>query len=202
MIESSKNDQLTFSGFPPSDHMNCPKCNYALNGLPAEHACPECGFTYDAASRIWYIRPPRFVIVILSLAVGIPLLFSIQQLTKLTLTDGRFPLGLSLFTLALYGIMAVFFIWMIRRNRRSPTLLGMSPAGLFARTESGKFRLTPWHDIRSVRPMRMRLLGFHGVNVEFTSGRKARLGTPFTQNEARDFVESAQARLNPMEDGA
>ena len=25
----------------------CPACRYSLRGLPARHACPECGFRYD-----------------------------------------------------------------------------------------------------------------------------------------------------------
>lgn len=191
-----------FTGFPPSGHMRCPRCAYSLRGLPAEHACPECGFTYDADSRIWYIRPPRFVIVFLSLVVGIPFLVSTIRLTILTLADGRFPLGLSLFTLTFYGITAGLFVWIIRRGRRNPMLLGMNPAGMFARTQSGNFRLMPWQDIRDVSAQRMRLLAFHRIRIEFTNGRTARMGTPFTQNEANDFVEAARARLSPMEDGA
>lgn len=182
--------------------MNCPQCNYPLNGLPAEHACPECGLKYDADSRVWYIRPPRFVIVFLSLAVGIPFLFSMFRITEITLRDRQFPLALCLLALALYGLMAGFFVWMIRRSRRSPTLLGIGPVGILGRTESGKFRLTPWQDIRKVSSMPMRLLAFHGVRIELASGRKARLATPFTRNESHEFVHAAQARLPPMEDGA
>lgn len=30
----------------------CPRCDYALRGLPVDHACPECGFAVD---RRWLV---------------------------------------------------------------------------------------------------------------------------------------------------
>lgn len=35
----------------------CPACRYSLRGLPADSACPECGFAYDADT--FYIRHSR-----------------------------------------------------------------------------------------------------------------------------------------------
>jgi len=29
----------------------CPRCDYSLRGLPADHACRECGLGYDEASE-------------------------------------------------------------------------------------------------------------------------------------------------------
>lgn len=31
----------------------CPACGYSLEGLPTEHACPECGQAYDRRSRVF-----------------------------------------------------------------------------------------------------------------------------------------------------
>lgn len=33
----------------------CPVCRYDLKGLPANHNCPECGFTYDDTMQIWWV---------------------------------------------------------------------------------------------------------------------------------------------------
>jgi len=30
----------------------CPRCEYALEGLPAEHQCPECGYRYGAGTYV------------------------------------------------------------------------------------------------------------------------------------------------------
>ncbi len=31
-----------------NDHLLCLSCGYSLKGLPSRHACPECGWAYDA----------------------------------------------------------------------------------------------------------------------------------------------------------
>jgi len=38
-----------------ADCLLCPKCTYALQGLPDEHRCPECGLNYnhDVIRRVW-----------------------------------------------------------------------------------------------------------------------------------------------------
>ena len=35
----------------------CVECGYSLRGLPARHACPECGLEYDEHSECWRRRP-------------------------------------------------------------------------------------------------------------------------------------------------
>lgn len=37
----------------------CPKCDYDLTGLPEEHVCPECGFSYDSYSTSIRLRARR-----------------------------------------------------------------------------------------------------------------------------------------------
>jgi rubrerythrin len=46
----------------PAWGLNCPKCRYLLDGLPA-HRCPECGTAFNVAdlTGTWtHLRPPRF----------------------------------------------------------------------------------------------------------------------------------------------
>lgn len=47
---------ITALGGQNSGPLQCPKCGYALIGLPPEHACPECGQAYDPHIRVIQLR--------------------------------------------------------------------------------------------------------------------------------------------------
>ncbi len=87
--ESSAPDDLSdradfgFEGFAPNGTDRCPHCDHILIGLPAEHRCTECGFSFDRHTLVW--RPQRYrnwfikpttvyaavLIIICGLAIGI-----------------------------------------------------------------------------------------------------------------------------------
>jgi uncharacterized protein (DUF983 family) len=48
----------------------CPRCLFSLRGLPANHACPECGLRYDEQSLHARVRNPLHVLIV----AGVPLL--------------------------------------------------------------------------------------------------------------------------------
>ena len=39
----------------------CPVCSYSLRGLPSTYRCPECGWPYDAQTRIWRPLKPKAI---------------------------------------------------------------------------------------------------------------------------------------------
>ena len=39
----------------------CPICGYNLRGLPSKYSCPECGWPYDAQTRIWRPQKPKAI---------------------------------------------------------------------------------------------------------------------------------------------
>lgn len=46
---------------------NCPKCDYALAGLPDQYRCPECGIDYDReAVAFWDRRRLAMAVLILN----------------------------------------------------------------------------------------------------------------------------------------
>jgi len=47
---------------PPFDR--CPRCDYSLRGLPANHACPECGLRYDEACVVFAVVNPKQLVVV------------------------------------------------------------------------------------------------------------------------------------------
>ena len=77
-------EQTLFAGFPPSGSTLCPRCDYDLQGLPAAHVCPECGFEYDSNTRVWRDvswrrRINRCLSIVLSVLALLLFLFSIYQ---------------------------------------------------------------------------------------------------------------------------
>lgn len=66
----------------------CLKCDYDLTGLPDEHTCPECGFTYDSenvAVDLRY-RPSGLLIRIAIFAMAaLPLCFFFGSLENVVL---------------------------------------------------------------------------------------------------------------------
>ena len=42
----------------------CARCGYSLRGLPAEHACPECGLRFDAQCELYRVANPEKVLVV------------------------------------------------------------------------------------------------------------------------------------------
>ena len=49
----------------------CPLCSYKLQGLPAEHKCPECGLDYDPTTRVWFFRREPSVLSAILSVIGV-----------------------------------------------------------------------------------------------------------------------------------
>jgi len=54
MIDQPATPDPVAEDLEPGLLANCPRCAYALRGLPAKHRCPECGLEVD---RRWQIIP-------------------------------------------------------------------------------------------------------------------------------------------------
>lgn len=68
---------------PPFER--CPRCRYALRGLPANHACPECGLRYDERSEGLRIANAKQALrnsLVICLS-GLPLLFQLTNINNL-----------------------------------------------------------------------------------------------------------------------
>jgi len=129
-----------FAGFPPSGSTLCPKCDYDLQGLPASHACPECGFEYDSYTRVW--RDVRWKqrlkrgVNIVFFGLGLLLLFgSLQQFWA-----GSAGLGVMLFFQAAFGGIVVTVL-------NPPHTIAVTPAGILRRRPLWPLRCTPWAKI-------------------------------------------------------
>ncbi len=121
----------------------CLRCNYALDGLPQEHACPECGLRYGAGDAVWRDRRPRRIWFV---ALGV---FALYVLTFYAL-DARFGSGSAPWVRHLLMALGLTVFLLLAPSPSSlPTLrrgrfIALTADGIVARLSSPTVRLLPW----------------------------------------------------------
>ena len=103
--------------------MNCPMCDYPLTGLPATYACPECGFEYDAETRVLASRLPKWF-GHAHLTVTAVLLLLVIPMVGTEFSDWRWPV---LFFVIPYMTMPLTVLHTYFRRRRYPDILVVGP---------------------------------------------------------------------------
>ena len=106
----------------------CPECNYDLRGLPADYACPECGFTYDADTVVFaslggFRRNGLAWFVLFALQIGVMSIGSAMMQPFLGRTGWYLTAIMVLYDLRQYPRRSAFAV--LRRK----TLLYQSPFG-------------------------------------------------------------------------
>ncbi|HPF41693.1 MAG TPA: hypothetical protein P5081_16335 [Phycisphaerae bacterium] len=151
MTMNAADTSSLFSGFPPRDLADCPYCGYTLTGLPAESACPECGFRYDSDTRVWIAKPERlpervFVYYFrISIVSAIALLVAMLTMTFL----GRVHWYWTSFTLLCIFIQFTSTFRM-RRERNERPLLVVAPQGIRYRDQRFRVHDYDYADIREI----------------------------------------------------
>lgn len=122
----------------------CPRCDYSLEGLPAAHACPECGLRYDEHSFVHVERRGRGV------AVGFAVWISLFQLGKEVI---RFQKGAGSFDWSALAIaVGVWALcgWYIVRTRRGALRIAVLPEGILLHAPPRRPQLVRWSLIDAV----------------------------------------------------
>ncbi len=126
----------------------CPRCDYSLHGLPANHTCPECGLRYDERSLLFRCRPDYRVLLNLGgVVLGSMVLW--RELSGI-IRDGAVRTSWSgLFVLA-FSVALVFmgqYIWRLFRHGR---FLAVVPGGMLFRWDRPAMEWVPWSNISRV----------------------------------------------------
>ncbi len=185
----------------------CVKCAYSLKGLPAEHACPECGLRYDG--HVWVYRPgppPLWrlgLFVVHRLWVFGGAIFAVQWLTSFAVP--RF------WILAALGSLVVAAAWLSAKwigEYREGLCIALLPDGILVKgslvmvqpidhigalvPDHANGRFIPWSSITRAS------LGttFDGALLDVESGDTPLRVQGFfaTGAEMRQFVEEVEAR--------
>lgn len=151
---------------PPTDAREfdllqaCPCCDYPLRGLPEEHACPECGVSFDCAWKLYGPKPGsplrwrrrlEVVCALLLLAQGLGLLgvwilrgtMSVSVLVQV-LTLIALPLGVLLLRHALVAL-------------GDPIIVGVGPRGISVLRGRRTLLRCPWDKYVDARYNTLRL---------------------------------------------
>ncbi len=168
----------------PEPLTTCPKCTYALTGLPSAHRCPECGFEFDEYSWAWLApakKWPRFHFVILIMLWLANFMWCTRLFYQWT-SVSSYPVFI-LFSMLLMAIGILVFIFKLFLLNHHPMLV-VTEQGLTVRKDFRPLlsrlptRTYAWSSIISFKNGSGLLRSYMWVNVNsgywFQIGRYAR----------------------------
>ncbi len=166
----------------------CPLCNYSLTGLPDQHKCPECGFSYDkrmevltAALRTQVSWLVAWTLVFLGLAAFFAYRGGLASIPTIT------------YALILFNPLYGFYIW--RKRKQNKILLWQDGLQMIRRSKPGPVYL--WQDIRVAEQS---FVGGHAVLHMRDGDKIALFGRKFFGSHGRtaDFVKRINDRLSEL----
>lgn len=125
----------------------CVRCGYSLRGLPANHACPECGLRFDERCALYRVTNPRQLMVfwLLIFGGGWVALKHLPHVANLGGASAWEMIG------ALAGVVWIVCVpialWFIVRSYRRGFEVAITSDGLIVRLPGFSDDLTPWRDI-------------------------------------------------------
>lgn len=134
---------------PPFDR--CPRCDYPLRGLPANHACPECGLRYDRTCARFAVESKWHAVGPVLLTVGFVLFFVAQLLQVLTSGfHDPFDVAFGLGGLALSAALVWYVRHFLQRARKG-YLVAVLVDGLLLRLPGTSDQFIPWDRIECAK---------------------------------------------------
>ncbi len=139
---------------PPSTPIfkRCVRCDYSLRGLPANHACPECGLRFDEACGLYRPSNPKaaFFLILCMSGSSVGMIRGLRYWGAWATTT---------WAQKLWAIMGVFWFifmaimaWFLYRVYRRGQLVAVTTDGLIVRLVGFSEDLVPWTEIAEATP--------------------------------------------------
>lgn len=176
---------------------SCPRCGYSLQGLPADHACPECGLRYDSHSTVYRHLHPAAVFGMMGGGVawtwGWVNLFHAYHVVP---RPWRIVI-LAFWTL--FGIATILGARYCYRLYKRGLLVAVLPDGLYVRLQRLDGEFIPWSNIARAAANK----GVKSVALFIRDSRTVRdvTGVFRSPAEVERFANQVNARTRPT-DGA
>jgi predicted RNA-binding Zn-ribbon protein involved in translation (DUF1610 family) len=128
----------------------CVRCGYSLRGLPANHACPECGLRFDERCTLYRVTNPRQLMVfwLMIFGGGWVALKHLPHVANLGAASAWEMIG------ALAGVAWIVCVpialWFIVRSYRRGFEVAITTDGLIVHLPGFSDDLIPWRDIGGV----------------------------------------------------
>jgi predicted RNA-binding Zn-ribbon protein involved in translation (DUF1610 family) len=125
----------------------CVRCGYSLRGLPANHACPECGLRFDERCALYRVTNPRQLMVfwLMIFGGGWVALKHLPHIANLGNASAWDIVG------ALAGLVWIICVpiavWFFVRHYRRGFEVAITSDGLIVRLPGFSDELIPWRDI-------------------------------------------------------
>jgi predicted RNA-binding Zn-ribbon protein involved in translation (DUF1610 family) len=125
----------------------CVRCGYSLRGLPANHACPECGLRFDERCALYRVTNPRQLMVfwLMIFGGGWVALKHLPHIANLGNASAWDIVG------ALAGLVWIICVpiavWFFVRHYRRGFEVAITSDGLIVRLPGFSDALIPWRDI-------------------------------------------------------
>jgi len=162
-----------------------------LQGLPEEHACPECGLRYDGESEVYkHTNPKALFAGLLGFVGGTGGMFN---LVRTYASAGPFWRVCIMLCWVIYFGAAVWLARYAYRLYRSGPLLAVLPDGLFIRLRRINGDWIKWENVSRAALNRAR----KGATLIFRDGRPVMdiNGVFASTSDAQRFVSQVASRL-------
>ncbi|HPF41692.1 MAG TPA: hypothetical protein P5081_16340 [Phycisphaerae bacterium] len=172
-------------------------CDYHLEGLSRQCACPECGFRYDTHTRLWLADPTLHQRASIAFAVALLVVVVLTQVVTAGLAI-TIPTAVAILVLLLVIALRVL---RSKRHGRRPGFACVSPEGIHYRYPLRQVRSIPWSRIRRVG-VHPELIGAE-VIIELSDGRSCYIAKAFgCKRDMTEFALAATQWLPAESNGA